>query len=333
MSVTRIVRFSYFLPALVLLSGCGGGSSVPSPFSATAPGFSDAPIAPQASHYGNDSFIITAQLYGNDATIYKRKGFTLTPVATIKYDISFPEGTVTTPNGYWYLTNSGHSNVLVYQVKKNHYPQYPLDTLDDYGEVPVDVSATPDRNLVAVSNQATTSGGSGSVSIYLNRQSEPSRMLTYGSDTLQGEGVAIDHQGNCFWSFNDPNTNSGSIVEFAGCNGTGSLVYSDITNAGGVAFDQSGNMYFVDQAQGVYQCVKTSSCHPWASNQQYGFGQPNFINFDQKSKDLWLSDSSGYIWAISLKGQCGHGKYKHLCVYQSPSVDGDPYGIAPLPGG
>lgn len=330
MSVNRIVRLSYLLPALALLSGCGGGSAVPT--SSRAAALATAPVLPNAQHYGNDSFVITAQLYGNDATVYKRKGFTLTYDTTISYNISAPEGTVTTPNGYWYLTNSGHSNVLVFKIKKGHIPQYPLDTLDDYGQVPVDVSATSDRNLVAVSNQMTTGSGAGSVSIYLNRQSEPSRVLTYGTDSLQGEGIAIDHQGNCFWSFNDPNTNGGSIVEFAGCNGSGTQIRSGMTSAGGVTFDQSGNMYYVDQAKGVYQCVKTSNCKLWAANGTlgYGFVQPNFINFDFKSKDLWLSDAAGYMWAISLKGKCNRGS---LCVYKYQSLDGDPYGIAPVPGG
>lgn len=332
MSVIRIVRLSYFLPALALLSGCGGGSAVPSQPVGAGPGLSDGPVVPQANHYGNDSFIITAQLYGNDATVYKRKGLVLTYEATINYNVSAPQGTVTTPNGYWYLTNSGHSNVLVYKFKKGHIPQYPVNTLDDYGQLPVDVSATADRNLVAVSNQMTTAGGPGSVSVYLSRQSEPSRNLTYGTDSLQGEGVAIDHQGNCFWSFFDPNTNSGSIVNFTGCNEPGSVVVSGMTNAGGVAFDQSGDMYYVVPAVGVYKCVKTSNCALWASNQQYGFSQPNFINFDYKSKDLWLSDAAGKLWAISLKGSCGHGKYKYLCVYPYQSLDGDPYGIAPVPG-
>jgi hypothetical protein len=332
MLVDKVVRLSYLVPALALLSGCGGGSPVPSQAIATGATISDAPVMPNANHYGNDSFIITAQLYGNDATVYKRKGFTVTYDHTVTgYAISAPQGTATTPNDYWYLTNSGHSNVLVYKIKpKKSFPQNPSNVLDDYGEVPVNVAATADRNLVGVSNGSTTTNGAGSVSVYLNRQSEPTRILTYGTDQLQGEGIAIDHQGDCYWSFNDPNINGGAIVEFAGCNGTGSQVVSGITKAGGVAFDQSGNMYYVDQAYGIYKCVKTSNCKLWADNLTYGFGQPNNLNFDYKEKSLWLSDATGYFWGIDLKGKCNKG---NMCVYQYQSVDGDPYGIAPSPGG
>jgi hypothetical protein len=311
---------------------------VPSQAAATAPTLSDSPIVPGANHYGNDSFIITAQLYGNDASVYQRKGFTLTYKTAIMYGISAPQGTATTPNDYWYLSNGGHNNVLVYKIKKGSIPQYPINTLDDHGALPVNVAATASRNLVAVSNGTTNGSGAGSVSVYLNRQTEPTRTLTYGSDQLQGEGVAIDHQGNCFWSFQDPNTNSGSVVEFAGCNGGGSVVVSGLTKAGGIAFDQSGDLYYVDQAYGVYQCAKTANCILFASNTSYGFGLPNNLNFDQKDKSLWLADASGYFWAIQLNGG-GHckgnnkGKGSGLCVYQYTSVDGNPYGIAPSPGG
>jgi hypothetical protein len=158
-------------------------------------------------------------------------------------------------------------------------------------------------------------------------------VLTYGTDSLQGEGIAIDHQGNCFWSFNDPNTNGGEIVEFTGCDGNGTVVVSGLTNAQGIVFDQKDDLYYVDQAYGIYKCVKTSKCTLWAANgpSGYGFGLPTNINFDYKAKALWLADASGYIWAISIKGHCGHGK-GGLCVYQYPSQDGDPFGVAPVRG-
>jgi hypothetical protein len=321
------VRLLYLLPAFALLGGCGGGSAVPQSVD-TTPGLSDSPVIPNAQHYGHDSFIVSSQLYGNDATVYKRNGFTLTWKATISYDISMPQGTVTTPNGWWYLTNAGHSNILVYRIKKNSIPQYPSNVLDDYGEMPVDVAATSDRKLVAVSNSKSNSSGAGSVSVYLNRQSEPTRILTYGTDQLQGEGVAIDHQGNCYWSFNDPNTNGGSIVEFTGCNGSGNVVISGLTNAQGIAFDQSGNLYYVDQPFGIYKCAKTSRCSLFVGDTGY-FSLPTFINFDYKAKGLWVADASGYLWGIDLKGKCNHGS---VCIHRYDSVDGDPYGIAPVPG-
>ena len=216
-----------------------------------------------AQHFGNDyyRFVYTAQFFGNDLGIYKRSGSSLTPYETLTQGVSAPQGTVTTMNGWWYVANGGDSNVLVYRTKKHGPTKSPVATLEDYGQAPVNVDVTPSRQLVAVSN-AGSSSAAGSVSIYLDRQTKPSRILTYGSDPLQGMGVAISHQGDCYWSFNDPKTSSGSVVEFARCNGTGKLVISGIPNAGGIVLDQSGNLYYVNQTtsgsfySGIYAVQK-----------------------------------------------------------------------------
>jgi len=308
---------------VALAAGCAGGAPVSPQMPAAKAPFAFA--GPLAQHYGDD-WMFTAQLYGDDLGVYQRNknGFGLTLKKTLTTGISLPQGMMSTVNGWWYVANGGHSNVLVYQVKKNAGPpDSPSATLDDYGQVPVNVAVTPNRNLVAVSNGTSASSGAGSVSVYLKRQAEPSRTLTYGSDVLAGQGVAIDHQGNCYWSFNDPNTNSGSIVEFAKCNGSGSPVVTGIGEAGGIVFDQSGDLYYVDESKGVYACKKTSHCVLTYANGPSGFGLPTNINFDYKSKDLWVADATGYIWAIEIR--TGY-------MFRTPSLDGDPYGIAPDPG-
>ena len=63
---------------------------------------------------------------------------------------------------------------------------------------------------------------------------------------------------------NDPKSGSGSVAEFARCNGTGTLIVSGIPNAGGIVLDQSGDLYYVNQTtnggfySGIYQCKKIS---------------------------------------------------------------------------
>lgn len=268
-------------------------------------------------------WVYTAQLYGEDLAVYKRKGLALTFYTSLGRDVSAPQGTDATVNGWWYVANSGRSNVLVYK-STNRGPKGPVAKLDDSTEFPVNVNVIPSRRLVAVSNYETVSGGPGSVSVYLNRHREPARILKYGNDPLEGAGVAIDHNGNCYWSFNDPNTHTGSVVEFVRCRGAGQVVVPAIASAGGIALDQRDDLYYVDKTAGIYRCSKTSRCTLFAT----GFGLPVNINFDVRQKHLWVADASGYIDAVDATT----GKI----VYQKAAEGGPtdpPFGIAPAPGG
>lgn len=277
-------------------------------------------FGPAAQHY-EDDVLYSSQPNANNAAVYQRKGSSLTPLETLSAGIVSPQGTVVTPSGFWYLTNAGKSNVLIYRTTKNG-PKGPVATLRDIGEFPVNVAVTPARDLVAVSNGTSLIGGKGSVSVYLNRRSSSSRNLTYGNDLLLGQGVAIDAQGNCFWSFDDLTEPSapGSIVEFSGCTGTAALVKSGITSAGGMTFDRNGNLYYIDEATGIYKCAKTAYCKLFAT----GFGLPVNLNFDAKEKVLWVADATGYLDAVDP----AYGQIES----QTLSIDGDPYGIAPAPG-
>ena len=278
-------------------------------------------VQPDAQHYGNDWMYSTTPGTG-DASVYHKKGSNLKYDKSFSLNLSSPQGSVVTRDGWWYLANSGNENVLIYRSTVKG-PKGPIGTpLDDAGQVPINVAVTPSRKLVAVSNASSTGSGSGSVSVYLNRATVPSRTLTYGTDVLAGEGIAIDPQGNCFWSFNDLSTPSslGSIVKFTGCSGSGSLVASGLVAAGGVAFDQNGNLYYIDQASGVYKCNGTTACTLFAT----GFGVPVSLNFDAGYKHLWVADGTGFLDAVNpLDGQIES---------ETPSVNGDPYGIAPSPG-
>ena len=283
---------------------------------------------PAVHFYGNDS-MIASQPSTNALAVYgrKSKGDTLKFEQTLTYGLSAPMGMVTTRGRWLYVANSGDANVLVYRARRKG-PQGPVATLHDEGQVPVNVAVTPNRRLVAVSNALTTSGGSGSVTVYLNRHDEPSRVLRYGSDPVQGEGVAIDSSGNCYWSFNDLKTLTGSIVEFAGCRGSGSLFKESLLDVGGMAFDRNGNLYYVDQLIGIYKCVG-ESCGLWlAVGGLGGLILPKDINFDNSSpQNLWVADGGGYIDAVSLDG---------LIEYVLETIGGvtnPPNGIAPVPGG
>jgi DNA-binding beta-propeller fold protein YncE len=328
------------LVAVASLAGCSTGTTAAPQLRIDSPTVLGA-LRPDANFYGNDIYSSQPSRNdllpsrnellpsgndlspsGNDLSVYTRKGLSLKLLETLTKGVSAPQGTVTTPSGWWYVANSGDANVLIYRSTRKG-PKGPVATLDDSGEVPIDVSVTPNRDLVAVSNAASAGGGTGSVSVYENQASQPSRVLTYGSDVLAGQGVAIDPKGNCFWSFNDVSNPLalGSIVEFDQCSGRGTLVRSGITHAGGLVFDRSGNLYYIDEVLGIFKCRKTSPCKLFS----VGFGLPTNLNFDAKQKHLWVADALGFIDAVSP--QTG------LIELQTISIDGDPYGIAPSPGG
>ena len=283
-------------------------------------------MRPDTHFYGND-WLYASQPANNDVVVYRRKrhNLTLTYYETLTSGFSAPMGMVATPDGDWYVANSGSSNVLVYSTTR-HGPQGPVATLRDDGNVPVNVAANPNHRLVAVSNGSTTGGAAGSVSVYLNQRKSPARTLRYGSDPIRGAGIALDSNGNCYWSFNDPRTLTGSIVEFAGCNGTGTLLTSGILRAGGLAFDSSGNLYYVDQLLGVFKCLG-SVCHLIAPIGLNGLILPTNINFDNGNPaNLWLADAGGYVDALNFQG---------LILYTLQIIGGvldPPVGIAPAPG-
>ena len=156
---------------------------------------------------------------------------------------------------------------------------------------------------MAVSNGSTTGGRRKRERLSEPDETEPSRILTYGSDPIQGEGIAIDSNGNCYWSFNDPKRLTGSIVEFAGCNGSGTLFKSGILSVGGLAFDRSGNLYYVDQLLGIFKCKGPSSCSLFTPVILGGLILPTNINFDNaKPQNLWVADAAGYIDAVNAPG-------------------------------
>ena len=127
----------------------------------------------------------SSQPASNEVVVYKRKkkSYTLTPYETLTSGFSKPMGMVTTPDGHWYVANSGASNVLVYRTTRSG-PQGPKATLRDDGEVPVNVDATPNQRLVAVSNGDDERRGRGE----RERLSEPARSAVAQTDLWQRSG-------------------------------------------------------------------------------------------------------------------------------------------------
>ena len=315
------------LLSAALLCACGGGPTASTPQLSSVDVQSALKVQPDvAPNIGR--WIYTAHLYDNDLEIFEQNGSALTLFGEFTSGVVGPQGTKVTPNGWWYAANAGASNVLIYKSKKSG-PVGPFPPLQDYGQIPVNVDVLPNRRLVAVSNQGAGSVP-GSVSIYLNRQTNPSRTLTYGSAAVTGMGVAISHQGDCYWSFNGSSNGSGTIVKFAGCNGSGTQVISGIPKVGGILFDQSDDLFYIDQTKGIYKCQKTAHCTVFLGvSPSDGLVQPYNMNFDYKGKDIWVADLGGYI--VELVG-INNPKKMQLHRFADGGPTNPPFGIGPAPG-
>jgi hypothetical protein len=327
----RLLSFGT-LAILVGAGGCsnGAGYNAPAPLSAANIAAAKSACGKADTKGGTGgSLMYTAQLYGHDLKVYSEGGSGLRYECSLTQGVVDPNGSMTTPNGWWYVANGGGENVLIYRTKKAS-PSGPVSSLSDYNQYPTNVASNPSRQLVAVSNyDAVPSGNGGSVSIYLHRQATPARTLYFGgSGTRYGAGVTLSRNGDCYWATNAASNGTGTIVKFASCNGSPATVVSGIPKVGGLALDQSGNLYYVNTVAssgapaGVYKC-EGSSCGPFATSP---FTAPTNMNFDYHGKDLWVADpGAGYIDEISVKN--GALEYQYATGNSDP-----PYGIAPEPG-
>lgn len=330
----RNKAFLSLLASLAVLGGCGANNANVPLASQSATG--GAAVRPPTNGKGkNGGIIYTAQLYGNEIQIYRQQASGLILQGSFSNGVSSPLGSVTTPSGWLYVANSGNGDVLVYNTKKGkRIGGYPTDTLEDYGQKPVNVDVDSSRNLVAVSNAGSASA-TGSVSVYLNRAAAPARMLTYGHDILQGNGIALDNNDNCYWGVYDTNLGNGYILEFPSCNGSGEQVITNIGDAGGLAFDQSNNLFYVNRSSSmpaIEACKGTSNCNAYTfgTSSQCELYEPVNLNFDKHAKALWVADAAGYVDEFNVKP----GKLTVTCAVQYPvSSSNPPFGVAPNPGG
>ena len=117
------------LLSAALLCACGGGPTATTPQLSSLDVQSALKVQPdKSSNFGR--WIYSAHLYGEDLKIYEQNGSSLTLFGEFTSGVKFPEGTKATPNGWWYATNAGDSNVLVYKSKKSG-PVGPFPPLQD----------------------------------------------------------------------------------------------------------------------------------------------------------------------------------------------------------
>ena len=299
-------RFVLTLTAAALLAGCSSATapSVAPPMAGAASsarsqlpvrsargsvsaaymplrGGSPHAVAPAAQPAGFDAglapVVYACEPDYNQCTVYRQGTKALLRTVT---GLSEPQGTAVDASGNWYIANTAGSSIPVY--KKNGAVL--SKTLSDPAEYPVDAAVGSDT--VAVSNIYTTSFTAGNLAIYVGGATTPSYALS-DPNAFQGIGVAFDGSGNCYWSYNS-NSGVGQIDEFPGCSPSSSPVNLGIATgfAGGIAVDKAGNLWYLDQYNGLYECSGTTSCAQVAT----GFGDPVFFDFSHADKALFIAD-------------------------------------------
>jgi DNA-binding beta-propeller fold protein YncE len=250
-----------------------------------------------------------------DCVAYTTAGKVL---ATLKL-LDHPEGVAADRQDNSYIANTSNFEVLKYTRSFRKL----METYEDPGQYPGDVDVDAPDRLLVVSNVATTSAGPGSVSVYAKGSLHPTATLTDPAvGSAEGIGIALDKSGNCFWSLYDEDTGHGQIDEFKNCAGSPHEIVSGIEFPGGVAFDDSGDLYYADQDAGaIYKCSPKGGCAVLTT----GFAAPVFINFDDRWKFLWVADAAAdTVNAVD--------RASGLIAATFTAAGGVPYGVAHAPG-
>ena len=355
-----VSRASAGLVAAIVLAGCAGGS-LPAPqngsplgaqqrASAGARGRLPSISLPanllrnraarrlgatrRSSSSPSTQWVLYCARANNDCNVLSPLG-TLTSTLNASSGLSEPQGNATgLITGYWYIANTGGSDVPYYKTNGSGSPfavagtvalpnpvpdpnQYPGDVaVDETGD---SFGLLTDTKL-AVSNISTTSSGPGSLTVFTTSGSSYSTSSLGDKQAIEGVGVAFDLRGDCFWSFNQAASEGpGLIDEFKSCKGKPRRLKSIKTGfAGGLAFDNNGDLWYTDQLAGtIYECTQPTKPDPDCSQVFTGttFGDPAGINFDADSANLYVADATGSI------DQCPVGQSECTTFYLTPQSD------------
>lgn len=111
------------------------------------------------------------------------------------------------------------------------------------------VNVTTDKT----GNVYVTNIGTSSASVIQYPQTNNNPVNTCFTGGLNAAGIAVDGKGNVFVSANNPNTNSGVLLEYkqglSGCNVT--TLGATLGSAGGLQLDNKGDLVACDQLVGV----------------------------------------------------------------------------------
>lgn len=273
---------------------------------------------PECGKYGACSVVAC---FGTICIAYATDG---SVQAELLSGIAYAQGIAADARGELYIADSGKAAVFKYAPLFKSL----LATYEDYDQVPLDVAVDAKRNLLAVSNASTTSGGGGSVSVYAHGSLTPTATLEDPkAPGAQGFAIAIDGKGDCFWSLHDPSSGLSRIDEFAGCAGSPRKIVSGTDSLAGMALDKTNDLFYVDDtARAIFRCKGTAHCSVLAMY----FSKPLIVNFDRQGRFIWLDDVGVLEGPLieSLDPKSG----AVVSSFRAGSTTDPPFGVAHAPG-
>jgi hypothetical protein len=263
------------IPLAALAAGCSAAASTP-PVANSASAALAASRAP--------SLFTTAQSPSQGfvyACTLEPRCFVFTSagkrVRTIQGDLQQPSALVSDPQGYVYVSDAIANQVAIYSpgMKRRVATRTGVS-------VGFDMAVHAGTIAVGGGNTITVLAAGSKAPYYL---SDP--------DAMQGNGLAFDSRGNCYWSVT-LNDGKGTVRvdEFNGC--AGSAQHLAIPGSPlWLAFDGSDDLYYVnfasDNSSGIYRCDGLANC-----KLAFGRGtESRAIRFDRGWQHLYVADLGG----------------------------------------
>src|SRR5579863_10336859 len=310
---------------MLLAAGCAGGPpplGSPSDVRALRPiTTAEATPPPNCGKYGACSVLAC---FGYICFAFTTEG---SVQAELTSGIVNAQGVATDHHGNSYIADSGSSKVFEYGPLFTPL----INTYQDPNQVPLDLDVDAKNELLAVSNESTTGGGPGSVSVYAGGSLTPTGTLTDpAAPGAQGIGVAIDRYDNCFWSFYYPRSGLSKIDEFSGCSGSPITIVKGKHPLAGMAFDKRNDLFYVVDVNvkhhDIFKCKGTAECKPLATH----FFKPVMINFDNRWGFLWVDDAGVLEGPLIESVDPKNGRV--ISSFRAGSSIYPPFGIAHAPG-
>ncbi len=233
------------IPLLALAAGCSAASATlfgPPSAAAALGGFRLASNAP--SQGGPHGFVYACTLEPR-CFVFTSAG---KRVRTVQGNLQQPSALVSDPQGYVYVSDAIANQVAIYSPGMKR-----LIATRSGVNVGFDMAVHAGTIAVGGGNTITVLPAGSKAPYYL---SDP--------DAMQGNGLAFDSRGNCFWSVT-LNDGKGTVRvdEFDGC--AGSAQHLAIPGSPlWLAFDGSDDLYYVnfasDNSSGIYRCGGLANC-------------------------------------------------------------------------